>query len=424
MAHIKFLLVLEDNVPLFLLILFLNSVLFYFIGRKLARSIIDPLSLALVFVVFANSIPPFLFFTNNIKLDNLLYFEFFEFVFWGILYTFSLRKKGFSDRIIVSEYRIGIFIYFLCFFIYVLLISFTYVYLGIPLFLPSRLSLFVNSGLGSIERLLPFLQLYCLTFSFYLLNKSNISKVLRLFIYFVFFTFIITAILSGSKSGMVPFFYAIFGYFYIYKRQFTINRRIYGLLIISALSGILVLVLSQNLTFFEALNEFSFRFIGSGDVYWMGLPNDVYKDLKFENSYSYLFSGILSPLRLIETPAANSGFGFQLAEILNPGLDVLMGPNVRPSLLGKILFGWGGLIFSAFLASFLSFIMYFLPRFMPRGILSTIYYTYIYVTILSFISDPVYSVGLIMNIIFCTLFFVFLIVISESVLKIKEINNQ
>jgi hypothetical protein len=423
MQHIQFLLILEDNISLFLFVLLFNAVLFYIIGRKLVRSIIDPLSLALVFVVFANTIPPFLFFTGNIKSDNLIYFEIFEIVFWSILYIFSLRKKQFSKKNLVNEYRIGYLMYFICFFIYLVLIVFTYIYLGIPLFLPSRLSLFVNSGLGSIERLLPFLQIYCLIFSFYLLNKSSLSKLTRIFIYFVFLTFVVTAILSGSKSGMIPFFTAIFGFYYIYKKQFKVNRRFYGLLVLSSFSAIVVLVLSQELTFLEALSEFSFRFIGSGDVYWMGLPNSVYKDLKIDNSYTYLFSGILSPLRLIDAPAANSGLGFQLAETLNPGLDVLMGPNMRPSLLGKILFGWGGIIFSAFLALFLSFIMYELPRFMPKGILSSIYYTYIYVTILSFISDPVYSIGLIMNIIFCTFFFLLLIVFCESFLE-SGMNNS
>lgn len=405
MLHLDFLELLSENILLYLLCLFVNIVIFWKIGKKITHTWIDPLRLSLVFATFANAIPPFLYFTNTIDSEVFFHFLISESVLWITFLLFSRSEIKFSTTTIVNENKIAFCMYLLFFVLYLILIGFTYAYLGIPLFLPSRLSLFVDTSLGSIERLLPFLQLYCLLFSFYLLDITKKRSSIRFIVYFVFGIFIITGILSGSKSGMIPFLTAAFGYYCFYKKETFLGTKYLKYISFTVLAGILVVVLSTDVSFISATQEFFFRFIASGDVYWMGYPDHLYEKTSVQNSFSYLFSGILAPLRIIDAPVAGSGLGFQLSRIINPGMDLLVGPNIRPAMLGLMLFGWGGIFLTFGIGLFLAFVIFQLPKLMPRGILSVIYYTYVYSIVVIFIQDPAYGIGCISNIVFCTIFF-------------------
>lgn len=417
MLHLDFLELLSENILLYLGCLLVNIIVFWLIGRKITHNWIDPLRLSIVFATFANAIPPFLYFTNTIDLDVFLHFLVSESVLWITFVFFSKNKLQFSSITIVNENKVAFCMYILFFLLYVILISFTYVYLGIPLFLPSRLSLFVDTSMGSIDRLLPFLQLYCLIFSFYLLGRGEKKSWLRFFVYFVFFTFIVTGILSGSKSGLTPFLTAAFGYYCIYKKEVLLSKKylkyIFGVIV----AGILVVVLSSEASVLVATQEFFFRFIASGDVYWMGYPDHLYAQTHVDNSFSYLFSGILAPLRIIDIPVAGSGLGFQLSRLINPGMDLLVGPNIRPTMLGLILFGWGGIFLTFGIGIFLAFVIFQLPKFLPNGILSVIYYTYLYSIVIIFIQDPAYGIGCISNIVFCTIFFILSLFMCMSIVN-------
>ena len=417
MEHLVFLELLYDNIPLYLVCLLLNIIIFWQIGKKITHTWIDPLRLLLVFACFANAIPPFLYFTNTIDSDVFFHFLISEGVLWGTFLFFSSSQIRFSTRTIVNENKVAFCMYLFFFILYLILIGFTYAYLGIPLFLPSRLSLFVDTGLGSIERLLPFLQLFCLLFSFYLLDISKKRSVNRFIVYFVFFVFIVTGILSGSKSGLVPFLTAAFGYYCLYKKETFLGTKYLKYIGFAGLSGILVVILSTNVSAVEATQEFFFRFIGSGDVYWMGYPDHLYANTNVGNSFSYLFSGILAPLRIIDAPPAGSGLGFQLSRLINPGMDLLVGPNIRPSMLGLMLFGWGGVFLTFGIGLFLAFVIFQLPKLLPGGILSVIYYTYLYSIVIIFIQDPAYGIGCISNIVFCTIFFIVSLFICMSIIN-------
>lgn len=417
MLHLDFLELLSENIPLYLICLLFNIVIFWKIGKKVTHTWIDPLRLSLVFATFANAIPPFLYFTNTIDSDIFFHFLLSESVLWGTFLFFARSKIRFSSITIVNENKVAFCMYIFFFLLYVILIGFTYAYLGIPLFMPSRLALFVDTSLGSIERLLPFLQLFCLLFSFYLLDITKKRSVIRFIVYFVFTVFVVTGILSGSKSGLTPFLTAAFGYYCIYKKETFLGTKYIKYISFAVLAGILVVVLSTDVSFISATQEFFFRFIASGDVYWMGYPDHLYAKTSVDNSFSYLFSGILAPLRIIDVPVAGSGLGFQLSRLVNPGMDLLVGPNIRPSMLGLMLFGWGGVFLTFGIGLFLAFVIFQLPKLLPKGILSVIYYTYLYSIVIIFIQDPAYGIGCISNIVFCTLFFIGSLFICMSIIN-------
>jgi len=417
MQHLDFLELLTDNIFIYLLCLLANIIIFWKVGEKLTRTWIDPLRLIIIFATFANAIPPFLYFTNTIDSEIFFHFLISESFLWGAFLLFSRSDINFAKTAIINENKIAFSMYILFFILYTILIGFTYAYLGIPLFLPSRLSLFVDTGLGSIERILPFLQLYCLIFSFYLLEVSKKKSFIRLIVYFVFATFVVTGILSGSKSGLAPFLTAAFGYYCFYKKETVFGLKYLKYLVFAAVAGILVIILSSEVTALAATQEFFFRFIASGDVYWMGYPDRLYANTSVPNSFSYLFSGILAPLRLIEAPVAGTGLGFQLSRIINPGMDLLVGPNIRPAMLGLMLFGWGGIFLTFGIGVFLAIVIFQLPRLLPKGILSVIYYTYLYSVVVVFLQDPAYGVGCISNVVFCTIFFIFSLFICMSIIN-------
>lgn len=414
MLHIDFLAILNENLGVYCCCFFVCSILFFFIGRRLTHSWIDPLRITLVFSAFAAAVPPFLYFVGLIKMEILLNFIISESLFWVGFLCLSFSNISFSRTRIIGEGRIAFALYIFMFIVYAFLMLFTYVVLGVPLFMDSRLSLFADTGLGTIERLLPLLQTYCLIYSFHLLGKERYFRK-RILPYVVFSVFVVTGILSGSKSALLPFLYSYFGYSYFFKETLDIGRRYLKFFFLAAGAGVIVVAFSLNVSVLEAIGVFLFRFIAAGDIYWMGYVDDVYRKVIISDSFTYLFSGILAPMRIIPAPEISSGIGFQMVGIINPQMEnILVGPNPRAPFLGFVLFGWWGILFNLFVGMFLSIMIYRLPKVMPKGIVTCAYYTYVYTTLMNFVIDPAYSVGLIMNIVVCTVFLAIAVIFFMS----------
>ena len=116
MDWFKFGLLLQDNIPLYTVILTLSILIYVFLFRKIYLSILDPLIFSLIFSVFGFSVVWFLYFTNSIELRYLLSYIFTQTAFWLGLFTFkALNTKGIfakSKTVILEKEELFVLIFF------------------------------------------------------------------------------------------------------------------------------------------------------------------------------------------------------------------------------------------------------------------------------------------------------------------------
>lgn len=199
-------------------------------------------------------------------------------------------------------------------------------------------------------------------------------------------------IFSGSKSKFLMLLFAYFGYklFYLGKTPHTSKRIIIylGVGVLLALFVISFQVSRQGGEAFDSVVALITRFVASGDCYFYAYPNDVYQSVELGNKFQYLFSGLLTSMRLVSYEDISPSIGVQLTEITRPYLaGENTGPNSRMPILSYLLFGWGGIIFAYIAGWVTSFCMFRLPRFLPHGIIFGAYMTYLYATFAGNVTD-------------------------------------
>lgn len=400
-----------ENYILYTLLLIIVSVFFYKIGRKYTHTLFDPLILTLISVAFTTVVPFFLYFTGKINLGITLYFTLAHLAFWVAFSIPAKKQITFSRFVITDEKNIAYSLYIIFLLIYLSLTIISYIVLGIPLFKESRLEVYSGSGLGIFARIIPFAQFYCIFYSFYFWKDSKKISFRKAVVIFSFFIFLITGILSGSRSSFFVFIFVYWGYSYFLLKDTKNLKKLYKFLFIGFLITLFSFVLkSEDYDVLTGLSSFGLRVISSGDNYYMALPNDIWKNVVTGPWYSHLFLGLLGPLRIINAAFVPSPIGYQLVWAVNPSLDGLAtGPLSSPALLGLLYFNWGGVIFSFLMGYFVSICMYRLPKLMPGGLLSSIFAAYFYMQMLSFIQDSCLGMSYLFDSILNFVFLFFLI---------------
>ena len=378
-----------DNYILYTLLVILVGSFFIYIGKYYTHTWLDPLRITLLSISFTAVVPIFLFVTGTINFDITLYFVLAQLAFW-VAYLISAKKQiTFSKIIIKDERKVAYILYILLLIIYIILISISYIVLGIPLFKESRLEIYSGSGLGIFARIMPFAQTYCIFYSFYSWKYLDRFSYKKLIVIFSFAFFLITGVLSGSRSSFFIFLFVYWGYCYFYLRNTNRVTKYYKYLLLGLSVSIFSFIIkSDSFGILAGLTGFGLRVISSGDNYFMALPNDTWKSVVTGPWYNHLFNGLLGPLRIINTTTVPPPVGYQLAWAVNPTLDGLStGPLSSPALLGFLYFKWGGILFSFIMGLFVSMTIYRIPSLMPKGVLSSIFCTYLYMQMLSFIQD-------------------------------------
>lgn len=228
-------------------------------------------------------------------------------------------------------------------------------------------------------------------YSYYQIDKGC-SFFYKLTSVLVFVVLAITGILSGSRASFFIFLYSYFGYQFLYKGVKPNFKKFVKYFPVAVIGAIIVLLLTSKGNLSDAFILLAQRVIASGDCYWQAYPNEIINNMDIKNSMSYLFSGILGPLRLIDYSTVSPPIGAQLTWNLFPYLEgVMVGPNARPPILGYVLFGRMGLLFSLMLGIFTSGVMFRLAAFLPKGFIPSVFVMYLYLNMLAFIVDPVYG---------------------------------
>lgn len=402
MTNSDFFLLLEENVFLYLMSLFLSVFIIYFIYKHSLKPLIDYFTLALVGVAFANSIPIFLFATNSIQDDYFIYFVISEFLFW-ISFFIVKRNRKISVHLLFSQN--AEWLLFILFYVLVLLFSFVkFYYFGIPLLSDeSRLGTFYNSqGFGLISRVLPFLMLYCTVYIYLKFSELN-----RITYSMLLLCLIICSLLDGAKSALSVY---VFAYFFVYN-QTRITFKILIVIVLVLFGSALIVQYFVFDNWAIALLSTINRFVAFGDVYYFCYPSGLLDSLQVDNPLRVLFSQMFAPFKIVPYP---ENFGYTIYNTVYPYADELRGPNCRMPILSYILFHKWGVIFSFIGGLITSWGIFFSPKtIFQKSAVEQFYYLYIYSIFCSSITGYMDFIGFFFDLLFNTFFLLFFICVLK-----------
>ena len=394
MPHHVFLLLLDENIGLYLISLVLSAIPIYFIAKNYSHSWVDPLRISLIFVALANAVLLFLFFLNEIP-EYLFYYSAAAIVlFWVGFLIPAKRKISFSNRKFCEDDLIIKLLFYEVLILYISSYLYSYAAFGIPIFAESRIGTFIDSGgFGAIARITPFFQVFILMYC-YRQFDGKISLGNKYIYFITFLLIVITSILSGSRSSLVTFFSCYFGYSYYYLGIKPRDKKLVKYFPVILVGTITVLLITNDGDIVNALSALFVRIVATGDGYYMAYPNEIVNLVDAGNSAMFLLSQILAPLRIIDVTTIPPPVGVQLSNILYPEMKGLfVGPNSSPPILGFVLFGYMGLIFTFVVGLLSSILIFRSSSIIPRSFVSSVVLFFIYMVAVRFMADPSYGIG-------------------------------
>lgn len=388
-----FLLVLALHWEWYILALFLSIAALVPVYKGFTLTWYDPLRYSVVFAMFANAVPLFLYFTQNMTTEHFCYFILSEGLFWLGIVSLGKKRATFSRHTIKYSDRIGFYVFIVIAALYFLFTLVTYATIGIPILMDSsRLSVYAGTGgLGILARFNTGFSIYTMFYSFYLLHKRKY----RPLAYIVLACCIFFLIATASKFAFLNILFAYWGFKFFYLQELPRSGKTLIYLLVGIIAAVVVLLvqtagLGGNLQ--TAVIGLAVRFAAFGDCYFYAYPDNVLSVVEVQNSWVQIFAGLLKPLRLIADEDVAS-IGNQLAWYVTPSsVGENLGPNARIPILSYIAFGWWGLLFSYLCGLFLAFMLFRLPLLLPKGIISAAFFTYLYITLNSSITD--FSLGI------------------------------
>jgi len=417
----EFVFLLLENIPTYLFGLLLSIITLLPVFKKTYKGVLDPLFYAIIMAALANAVPFFLILTSKISISSFIYIFIAETFFWIGFLVFHRKELVFKPSQVVENERADLVLFVIYFILLVVLKLTAYKLVGIPIFYEEgRLAVYTESGgLGILERLISFPVFFIAFYSFKLIERGKGYKRLALI---ALLALVIFSILSGSKGAILIIVGGYFYYNYFYKNNFIEFKKFIKYIPILLTIPIAILVLQTDGTGFNPLIGLLFRFIANGDIYYMSFPNDLINIIHINNKFTYLFSGLLSPFRLIDIQTVDTVIGFQFNWDLHPlNEGSLSGPNTRIPVLSWIFYGWAGIFFSFLIGFILSFIYNQLSMFLSKGIISYILIAYIQYNLLISITDPVLGIGFIFDFILnMTIFFLLYFLTNKKILIIHE----
>lgn len=376
---------LYNNIGLYLIALAIVILLYIPIIKQTVRSIIDPMFIALIGAIFANAVPFYLYFTSNISDEKFVHFILSESIFWAAYFIFRNKGETRLSNIKIDDEKISMSLFHVFLVIMIMSNLLTYYVSGIPLLMASRLETYTNGGgIGILSHLINFTTFYCTVYLFYLFSiGKKFEGSLTLVLILIF------NVLAGSKSAILGILIAYFVYLYFYRNKSINTKKLLLFSPVILIFPIITISIHSNHGFTDSVLSLLERFVIYGDCYYYAYPYEIVDKINITNPFKYLFSGLLGPLRLIDSSSIEDAIGYQLARINYPGLSTLSGPNTRLSLLNWILFGWNGLVLCFVLGAFFAWVKTRLCRMFPRSISSVIIYGYIYSKTITILTDPV-----------------------------------
>ncbi|MCT7471117.1 oligosaccharide repeat unit polymerase [Aliarcobacter cryaerophilus] len=358
MKHADFSILFFENIISALICLLISYILAYMVIRKQVYSIFDPLLFTTIMAASGNAVLFLLYYLDEIT-------SFYFYAILGAQLTFSLglmtykRPLNNYSEINSLEIKTGIIKYFypLSFLIFFISQLVVYIVAGIPLLMESRLETFSGGGgFGILSRLIFVTKITSLSVSIYAIMYRHKIGISYFFHYFVLLFIIITALLSGSKASLIFLIFIISLVMY-FSRKFYSNRdmekRINKYFMLFILMSIPLAMFTISIqSGIEDTNRLLFaifyRFVTTGDIYYMLLPNDIISLIPSDNGLIALFRDVLGAFRIISWSELPPNLGLWAFQMHYPSIEALSGPNARHNIFGLIYFGWIGSLFFSY----------------------------------------------------------------------------
>lgn len=352
MNNYEFFLEFSDNIEQYFIIAVIVLTIGVIFINKLATSWFNPVKYNLFQFCIGISVVLYLYKLNLVSTYAFTYVILSILLFFCILYMFYPKHIGKAKIQITNDRQCQKAFFIICYSIYILSTLLTYVLRGIPIFNDdSRLVTFTGAGgLGIIYRFSPFLLCYSL---FYIYHRFFSKRLSKLGLVLLMAPFVIFGVLSGSRSSFLTYIFAFWGYKKFYKGEEIQLTHYKKLLIIALVVTLFTFAIEKATNLSGAWLPMFTRILACGDLYWMSLPNDVWKNVTANSPWSDVTVGLLAPLRLMPESNADMPIGFQLVRLVNKGFEDTTGPVELFPISTLIYFGYfGGLVFTLFQALF------------------------------------------------------------------------
>ena len=361
MSYFNFFLCVNDNLTTYLVILLSTLTFYYLIFRRTIVSVLDPLFFALVSSSLGSTVVLFLYRVG--KIESVYYYDYL--LTQSALYLgffLFLRTKPRDLRLIAKTQERSVthdglmsLLFYSTTMVTIIAQLIIFMTVGIPLFLASRLEIYVvGGGFGVINRIMQIsnpVSLYCAFY--FLLTRISGRKREKLLSRIYLLILIIFGVLSGARSFFLPMIYGFY-YFLFLNRDACKNSAVLfyanhskELIMTAVILMALVIGIKEHFSILGIAETAVERVASYGDVYFLAYPNRVIENVHGVGILNFLFGDLLRTLRLVPAQFVQQPIGFEIYNLANNTIDVLNGPNPRHNIIGYINWGFtGSIIFS------------------------------------------------------------------------------
>ncbi|MBS7818548.1 hypothetical protein [Wohlfahrtiimonas chitiniclastica] len=288
---------LYNNAIIFILLSIFIFYLLYRMTKRINLGIADPINFYWLFTFSTSyTVVLLLIFNDFIKYCSAL-FVFAYFSVFSIFLMFGFRcrllfkikqKIAYSDDLMLLIFRLAIFLYLSILIIYIK-------YLNHELFFMSRFA--ANEGIGFLARILDILKLFIIAIGYILaVERQSKTYMFLLFLFILFSSFV-----TGAKFAILELIYLVLlikmlkfkriVVFSFFKPSILIGICLIVLFALTftynlAISGKIV---SQYTNFPIAIELLISRVFANGDMYYLGLTNDVFNKIIHEKDISFIY---------------------------------------------------------------------------------------------------------------------------------------
>jgi hypothetical protein len=408
MSPLLYLQTIAEQLGTYLSLLLAVAPLHYWLARRLAINLFDPLFVVILADWFGFTLVTFMWLNGDIRGEHFWYYMASQTALYCVL-LFSRRVNASRPSpafdpphaLVNSVVLFALLVHFAA-------TSAKWGLTGIPLFNASRLGAFAGSGgFGLIERL-EVGAFHILAFSSLLLWTKFRARArwMTLLVAGWLLTYIA---FSGSKSALLSLLQVFFLVRFLVANRaqdqsFLGNRFGVAAFAAAAVFSFAVLAIQSGGEFGQVLAGLAFRLVSFGDIYIYAYVDDTMRHIAGDNPVIGVFGGALSTFRLIPVDWIYRNMGLQFTAIIFPGLEYLAGPNPRHNVFGFHFFGWWGIVYSGMLGFIISRLQAHAYQRGQRSFFAALWAFLLYVSLVSLSADVDYALSTLSSIVLASIF--------------------
>jgi hypothetical protein len=376
--------------------------------RRAIYSIWDPFLLVLVFSGFGAAVVVYLFAYGLIEVQYLVSYLATQAAFvLGVLWFRPVSPGSFAPDAPAGAPTDGPFaamLFLVSAFGYVAAQVAAYAVLGIPLLMQSRLEMFADAGAFAVlKRVIevcgPVAVFLAVHFAFF----DETRTVRRTAIAVLLFS-VASGFLSGSKSTFLALVASMFFYRHFALRWGrhewppNLKRALWVAAIGAGVAAAAVIAIQTAEDPVNPIGLLLYRLMLSGDVYMYAYPNGVIEQMEEGNPILAVFRGFFGNTGLVPWEQLPPQLGHELFRYVNPGSEMLLGPNPRHNVFGLRYFGpWLSPAYSFVLGLSLGFVRNRLYFRVPPTLLGGAIYASLLAAMLAIETDVHITIGVLSN---------------------------